>query len=403
MNLWLDSQFCAYGDDFRKIQLAAYSSFTEEPLHSVRERKRKQAFASAIYSERDLVHDHSGLACLVPKGTFRFTVLRNPVERLSSQLRDFRRLKPHNYAHHSPAIREIHSDISTLPLRQYLEKHARKNGPFRHFFDNYMVRAIAHNRVGVLCNDFHDASAFLQVAIETLEQDFEFVGLLEEEQKTREILAASLGWAPQNSWPVLNKNKAGSSSSEELEDARDILAELTAMDERLYSHARDLFEYSKKCVSDNTEASFERDFVSSRLNGMKAEYSEVGMMFDMRQPITGSGHLGRRTNQEGRSWVWTDAAQTFTLYMPTPPNRALTIFLRILEYGNDTFRDNLIVSIDGNPVEHRFAKGPKCKELLKLEHSSMQEYLRLDIGIKPDAMAGITGREGVRIDAYGWQ
>jgi len=403
MNLWLDSQFPDYGDSFRDIQIAAYSSFTEEENHSIRERKRKQAFANAIMAERDLVHDHSALACLVPQGTFRFTVLRSPLDRLLSQVSDFRKLKPHDYAHHPPAIRQVHSDINIMPLGEYFEKHALKNGPFRHFFDNYMVRAIAHNRLGVLCNDHADASIFLPIAMETLGKDFEFVGLLEEDRMTRTLLAASLDWAPVSNWPILNRRSLGAALQKEVDEARDILAELTKWDQQLYDHARFLFQQYRRKLGDYTNVEFETHHASTRLRDLKAKFTETGMMYDMGQPITGAGHLGRRAGQDGRPWVWTDVAQTFTLYIPVPAGAATTIFLRILEYGNDGFRDALKLSIDGAPVPHTLSNAPDCKDLLNADCRTTRDFVRLDLSIDPEIAKTAAHPRGLRIGAYGWQ
>jgi hypothetical protein len=403
LNLWLDSQFPAYGDSFREVQIAAYSSFAEEQNHSIRERKRKQAFANTIMAERDLVHDHSALACLVPQGTFRFTVLRSPLDRLLSQVSDFRKLKPHNYAHHPPAIRQVHTDINIMPLGEYFEKHALENGPFRHFFDNYMVRAIAHNRVGVLCNDHADASIFLPIAIETLDKDFEFVGLLEEDRMTRTLLAASLGWAPVSNWPILNRRGLDAALQKEVDEAGDILTRLTEWDQKLYDHARFLFQQYRQSFGDFSDVDFETDFASKRLRDLKAKFTETGMMYDMSQPITGSGHLGRRAGQDGRPWVWTDSAQTFVLYAPVPAGTATTVFLRILEYSDDGFRDALSLSIDGTPVRHTLSNAPDCKDLLTAECRTTRDFVRLELTIDPEIAKNAAHPRGLRIDAYGWQ
>ncbi len=403
MNLWLDSQFADYGDSFREIQIAAYSSFTEEENHSIRERKRKQAFANAIMAERDLVHDHSALACLVPQGTFRFTVLRSPLDRLLSQVSDFRKLKPHDYAHHPPAIRQVHSDINIMPLGEYFEKHALKNGPFRHFFDNYMVRALAHNRLGVLCNDHADASIFLPIAMETLDKDFEFVGLLEEDRMTRTLLAATLGWAPVSDWPILNRRSLGAALQKEVDEAKDILAELTKWDQQLYDHAGFLFQQYRQNLGDYSDVDFENTFASKRLRELKAKFTDTGMIYDMGQPITGAGHLGRRSGQDGRPWVWTDIAQTFTLYMPVPAGTATTIFLRILEYGDDQFRDALSLSIDGAPVQHALSDAASCRDLLTAHYRTTRDFARVELTIDPEIGKTATHPRGVRIDAYGWR
>ncbi len=403
MNRWLDSQFKRYPDTFRNIQITAYSSFAGEKPRSIQERKRNKSFATAIFSERDLLHDHSGLACLVPQDVFRFTMLRKPVDRLISQLKDFRRLEPHQYAHHQPNIREIHSDIKKLPLTDYLEKHALKNGPFRHFFDNYLVRAVSQNRIGILSNDHHDAGAFLPTAIETLDKDFEFVGILEQKQMTWKLLSAFLGWAPPQDWPVLNKTDPDSSSQKEIEAAKDILAELTKYDETLYRHACRLFENTKEKMATQIGDEFPPDVASSRLRSLQAKYTESGMMYDMNQPITGAGHTGRHTDQEGHSWIWTDPTQPFTLFMPVPPNTDLTVFLRILAYGNDTIRDQMTVLIDGKPVTHKLEKGPDCKDFLVTTHHSVRSFLRLELLVNSGADVNIPGADGVRIDAYGWR
>ncbi len=412
MNLWLDSQFPAYPDDFRQIQLAAYAGFGDEPNRHLRERRRKRAFAASILAARDLVHDHAALAGLVPAGTFRMTVLRRPVDRLLSQLADFRRLKPHDYAHHPPEVRQVHADIHDMEIGPYLEKHALSAGPFRHFFDNYMVRAIAHNRLGALCNDLPDAGALLPAAIETLARDFDLVGVLEREFALRQRLARAFGWAPPTGWPVLNRGRPDEALQRQQDDARDILEHLTAADMRLYRTACELSGTNPDAAPDaardatpDTAAdttAFERHHARRTLGRLRARPSDLGMLYDMGQPIVGSGHRGRRCNGEGRCWCWSDAGQALTLYIPVPAGIPVTVFLRVLEYGDEGYRDRLAVSVDGTPVGHELARAPRCRDLLRLACRPRRDFLRLELRIGADETGRPARGNGLRIDAYGW-
>lgn len=399
LNRWLDGQFPHYEDNFRQIQITAYSAFADEPNRFVGQRRKMQAFAQSIFAARDLCHDHSGIAAHVPDGTFRFTVLRDPSARLLSQIGDFRRMSDTTIAEHPPAVRAVLTDAKTLRVKDFLHKHGRKSGPYLHFLNNYMTRAIAHNRVGIMATTHPDAKALVPVALETLERDFDFVGLLSEIERTQALLAAQLGWMPPQDVPVLNEGKGKLIKADESEEAAEILAEINTEDEVLLAFGRKLFERASARIGQVDLTTFERDAASARMGALHAKTDSTMMWHGMDQPINAAGHSGRHANPKGHCWVWTSARATFTLYMPAPAGLELTLSVRCLETSDDGILDRLSVAIDGAPAPHRVRRGPGQQIWIDVDHEpGARDFARFEIRT-PDG----TVDRALRIDRYGWR
>ncbi|HEX2943273.1 MAG TPA: sulfotransferase family 2 domain-containing protein, partial [Rhodopila sp.] len=206
---------------------------------SAEEAAREKSYARAIFQWTDIVHSHAPLRACVPPDTFCFTMLRDPVQRLVSQVLDWRRLKPHDTVDQPAHVRACVDDCRRLPLRDFLLRHAFDGG--RMFLNNYQTRAVAAGRIGRLVMDVADASKLLDIAVQSLEADYDFVGLTEQHGLGRNVLCAMLGLPAARTIPVVNDSHPTEKSAAEVADAADVLRVLTDTDQALYARARTLF------------------------------------------------------------------------------------------------------------------------------------------------------------------
>ena len=224
------------------VQQVAYSSFGDEQNRAMRNQKCLRKFAQDALERRTVLYDHAPLAGLVPDGVLRFTMLRRPRPRLVSHIKDWRRFPERQIETFPPQKREAATRVQTQSVSEFISYILSTSSPVRLFFDNYMVRAIAENRIGHLAQDTENAEMLLPIAMDVLSKEFEIVGILEQEEQTRRRLAKLMNWVAPFDLPRLNQTTEDSALSVEIKEAAPMLAKATEHDERLYQHALHLFE-----------------------------------------------------------------------------------------------------------------------------------------------------------------
>jgi hypothetical protein len=120
---WMGSWMSGYADNEAALEAAA----------------QEKRVATSLFYWSDIVCTHAALRPYVPKGTFSFTMLRDPVARLVSQVKDWRRLRSHDVIGSPDHIQRCVADCRRLPLKEVLLHHGYGTG--RHFLNNYMTRA----------------------------------------------------------------------------------------------------------------------------------------------------------------------------------------------------------------------------------------------------------------------
>jgi hypothetical protein len=314
LNLWLDSQFPIYPDNFPALQNAAMAPFADVADRQLAQRKGKQALAQAVFADRDLLHDHLSLAPFVPAGTFRLTILRDPVDRLLSQWRDFRRLKPADIAHYPDPIKTMFADIHRLDLRDFLQIYGQHDAPHGFFFDNTQVRAIAENRLGPVAASTKDAGSLLPVALDVLRQDFDCVGDLGRDWEISQMICAAMGWAPVPMIARVNVTDKTTPSVDDIAAAGAQIAALTRHDQALYDAAKALHQAGFAKAQSYDRVQFEKRHLQRRLSTLP----RAGRVarYDLTMPLIGSGHGGRRFAGDKTRIIHAIADQPLVLYVP---------------------------------------------------------------------------------------
>jgi hypothetical protein len=351
---------------------------------------------------RELMHE---------EGVFCATVLRQPLDRLASQVADMRAVKPHDYGILPAHTRVIVEDAKNLNLREFLEKHAH-SGYGQRCLDNYLVRAVAAARLGYAAFAVDDAASVLDVAMESLERDFHVVGLRERLQETQTAIAFRLGLAPDSSRPWLNVTRSGTTLQAELQAAAELLAPLVRHDLALYQRAAQLFsERHEAEAAEYHSRVFEDRFAEQAVQKLKPTLLGADLAFSVRMPLIGGGFHGRDAGGTDQCRVWSGPQTRTVLYMPVPAGQKLTVKLWIHGYASIRQRDLLKVMIDGETVEHRFEISELGHlEVIAADVETTRSFLCVAVELHQTLTSDESGesgfdsrQRGFSFDHYGWR
>ena len=374
----------------------------EPTLEAVAQEKR---LATSMFYWTDIVHTHAAIRPYVPDGTFCFTVLRDPVARHVSQMLDWRRLRPHDVIGHPEHIQQCVADCRHLRLKEVLGRHAYRTG--RLFMNNYLTRALAVGRIGRLAMDIADPARLLDVALQSLESDYDFIGLTERHQDSRNALCALLGLPAARTIPKLNESAESERDAEEIEEALPLLHALTAIDAIVYERARQLFETRFAPLARSyTDAEFETRHAAATVGAQAPRHASGATRLSVRDPIVGGGLHGRDAPGSPDCAVWTGPETTATLYLPVPKHVPLEVLVWIRGYASKSLRQDLSVRIDGKFVRHELVPEPNYADLLVVRACADRDFIRLDLDL-PETLPDPNGLDprprGLSFDAYGWR
>jgi hypothetical protein len=365
--------------------------------------------AQAMFHWSDVVHTHAAVRPYAPPGTFCFTILREPVQRLVSQVADWRRLRPSDIANETPAIGELVANSDRLPLRDFLERYGRGTG--RMLLDNYMTRALAAGRIGRAVLNADDAVEVLADALSSLECDYDLIGLTENFDIGRNAFCAAAGLPPAREIPHVNASRGPRETDPEVLAASEILQELTRVDRVVYDRACVLFDERHRQAGETYDTGdFETLHASGMLRDLRGVYCDGATRYSVRSPITGSGFHGRDGARMPDCAVWTGPGTCTTLFIPVPPDMQLSLLLWVRGYAVDRQRDQIRVKVDGRPSVHHFESVEGYEDLLVVDACSSKDFVRLEIEIGETLNSTEAGCEsydqrkrGLSFDSYGWR
>lgn len=407
LNRWLDT----FTNDERACNpdLIGTWLFGDRDVEASAERESSYApRAKALFYWSDVVHNHAAIRRYVPEDTFCLTMLRDPARRVASQVMDWRRL---DYVpeYELPWVHQCVADSRQLSLRAYLEQHGRGAG--RMLLDNYMTRALAASRIGRTVLDVADVGDLLDVALESLETDYDFVGLIDSFELSQNALCAMIGFPPVAETQALNVSYVAGETDQEMLEARDIIEELTCVDRFVYQRARELFDGRHRDTGQTYDtAAFERLHAARVLDDLKGVRWNDGTRYSVRMPIIGSGLHGRDSPGTASCAVWTGPGRRATLYIPTPPKMEMSLLIWINAYAIERQREQLRATVNGRPAVHHFEHAENCADLLAVDTVSSGEFVRLELELDETVETGVKGtaaydprKHGITFSMYGWR
>jgi hypothetical protein len=209
----------------------------------------------------------------------------------------------------------------------------------------------------------------------------------------------------------LNVSRRAPNSSDEIDEARDILEDLTRFDRIVYDRACQLFEARHRAMAEAHDvAAFEARHAARRLGELRGAHHKGATIYSVRQPLVGSGFHGRDAAGTPACAVWTGPDPRATLYIPTPPNMALSLLVWILGYAAERQRGQLGVWVNGRPAVHYFEPAEGYADLLTVDLVTSEDFVRLELDVGEAVESGEPGSElydprqrGICFGAYGWR
>lgn len=407
LNHWLDTLTSDdRTDKTDRVVWRGLSMFDQKPVDpNAVATSNDASLARTIFHWSDVVHSHHApLRPYVPDSTFCVTMLRDPVQRLLSQVADWARLSDADTLLHPPEVREYVDDTRRMPVKDFLERHGQKAG--RLFLDNYLTRALAASRIGMLGRDVTDPERLREIALQNLQNDYHLIGLTENLDLSRNALCAMVGQPPVAKITTINATKV----EHELRGARDILRHLTRVDRIIYDRARQLFDQRHRQTAEtyNIET-FETNHAGWLLDQLRGTYHAGTTRFSVRQPIVGSGYHGRDGAGLPNCAAWTGPECRTTLYIPTPLDMPMSLLVWIRGYAANRQRGQLRVKVDGKATAHQFGIAENYADLLVVPACPTRNFVRLELEIDETLESGEPGdgaydsrERGIAFDSYGW-
>jgi hypothetical protein len=207
-------------------------------------------------------------------------------------------------------------------------------------------------------------------------------------------------------------NASGSESlREECAEAAAIIAGLTRCDEIVVSRAREIFaERHRSTAASYDLGCFESRHASSAVARLHGNLRGESMAYSVRGPVIGSGFHPRDGAGQPSCAIWSGPGSLLRLYVPVPKEVAITVIVWVRGYAADGVRSALAVSVDGEPVPHRFEEAAGWAEALLVDVRTHRDFVRLEIDTGGTHTYGNPGDavhdsrlRGITFDSYGWR
>lgn len=399
MNAWLDglSSAARSYDPHWNPGGAAARYF---PIHVP---QRIPYIGRAVFHWADVVHTHAPIWRHAPPGTFRLTMLRDPVQRLISQFKDWRGLTDADLEKYDDDVRACIVSTRTLTLTEFLAAHGR--GLARFLVDNYMTRALAASRSGRHVFDVEDMDELLGEALRVLAHDYEFVGIVEAYDLSMNALCGHLGLPPASPANRFNAGRVPADDPALALSPEDIQS-FTGHDRILYNFAIGLFAARHRPLGQSYGlAAFEAEHAEALLSRLRAFPCDGAARYGVQEPCYGTGLHLRDGGTSGNNAVWTRPGLRATLFIPVPAGMRLQLLLWVRGYAEPRQREALRLWVDGVEAPWSSEAEPGYAELLVTSALPLRNFVRLELEVPHmTALAPEDERpRGICFDAYGWR
>ena len=190
-----------------------------------------------------------------------------------------------------------------------------------------------------------------------------------------------------------------------------LLHNLTRVDDILYGYARCLFDQRHRTSGLSYDAAtFELNHASGLLRELRGFEHSGATRYSVRDPIVGSGFHGRDGSQHTDCAVWTGPEPATTIYMPVPACTNISLLVWIRGFVTADQRQHLCVTVNNEPLSHRFEPADGYADLLVVDFESTRDFARLDIQLDATHSSGEPGsvwhdprKRGLAFDSYGWR
>jgi len=338
----------------------------------------------------DVIHGHSvGLVTKHP-AAYRFVILREPVSRLVSFLRDWRRLPAEQIEACEVGTRELRRDAVALDASGFVTAHA-ESALFRGLSQAHALR---HALAQALPERARPSPGATDLALARLALDelFDAVGVFEDLPGIVRRVAHDVGAAPP---AVLGHANAG-----RRDDSRDVLSPAAAAalrsawadDFALHEHATRLGCGLAEAAYDET--AFENAHLARRLAALAPRCTGWGRVFSLDDQIVGSGFHGREGARSPAVVAWTGPAARAVLYVPVPADERIDLFVDVAGYVDARVRESLRVRVDGREVGFVRRPAAAVEERLWIRVGTFLPFVKIELLVDATFSPDELGRGG---------
>jgi hypothetical protein len=317
-------------------------------------------------------------------------LLRHPVDRFISFVRDWRRLSE--------------SDLSVLPPKAQSLRRAAMNGDA-----NAFVRRAAEDGIfpsmtqtrGLMTTALHSLShdylvgcdpSPLSLATEALRSLFDFVGVVERMDDVVRCIARDVGACPVQSLGRFNQGAADAQRDSLSAESIAILGEVCAADFELYRIATQMLE--AKLTPSYGLADFESQHLEKRLQQLAPRFEGGRRVFSLNDQIIGFGVHGRDAGDTAGVTAWTGPNPRTVLYVPVPPRERLDLYVDIGGYIHPSVGESLRIRVDDLDQSFRRTAARDILERIVVPVYTKQPFCKLELIVDRTYTPTEAGREG---------
>lgn len=344
----------------------------------------------------DVIHDHCPALLSADPSEYRVVVLRHPVDRFLSFLRDWRRLSEDDLSILSPKSQSLrraamHEDADAFVRR------AVDTGLIASMTQTCaLMRAALH----VLPHDYlsHCDPSPLALATVAIDSFFNVVGTVERMDDVVRCIARDVGACPIESLGHHNKGAADPNRDALSAESLATLGEVCADDFKLYAKAQAMFEARLGPAYDL--ADFETHHLDRRLQQLTPRFSEGTRVFSLNDQIVGRGFHGREAADTEDVTVWSGPGTQTILYLPVPSAERLDLFVDMRGYIHPSVRESLRIRVDDRNCDLQRTAARGVFERIVVRVQTTRPYCKLELLVSSTftpAEAGFADRDGRRL------
>jgi hypothetical protein len=286
-----------------------------------------------LFSERgrdaraywDVIHAHCPAVVKPDPSAYHVVVLRDPLDRFLSFVRDWRRLTESDVAVLPPdarALRRAALDSDADGVVQC----AVETGLLVTFMQTASLAAAAIH--GLPDDVLVDCGAEpFSLATRALDSLFDIVGVAERLDDVARCIARDVGACPVDSLGRSNQGVADPERDTLSAGSLAILEEAFAIDRQLHHRAAAMLQARLEPAS--CEADFEAQHLERRLERLTPRFIDGRREFSLNDAIVGCGFHGREAADTDQVTVWTGPGTRTVLYLPVPADERLLVSIDI--------------------------------------------------------------------------
>lgn len=367
-----------------------------------------------LFSERgrdaraywNVIHDHCPAVTTADPSAYRVVVLRDPLDRFLSFIRDWRRLSESDLSVLPPAAialrrAAIDSDADDVV------RCAVETGLLASFMQcTPLVSAAIHSLPhDVLAECGAEPRALATRALDSL---FDLVGVAERLDDVARCIARDVGVCPVDSLGRFNRGVADPERDALSSGSLAILEEAFAIDRELHQRATAMLQ--ARLEPSYCEADFETRHLERRLEQLTPRFADGGREFSLNDAIVGCGFHGREAADTEQVTVWTGPGTRTVLYLPVPTDERLLVSMDIGGSIQPAVGASLRIRVDGEARDFQRIPHRGGIERIVVPVRTTRPYCKVELLVDRTLTPAEAGRAdsdgrrlGIALRGYGYR